>query len=162
MSTQYKAPWSRSLILISVMATIVCLGSALMLLVRGHGSLPWLSLAPLALLAGCALFTIRGYSIMDDAVLVHRLFWATRLPVEGLNSARFEPQAMRGSVRTFGNGGLFSFSGHYQNKALGPYRAFVTDRRQTIVLRYSGRTIVLSPAAPEQFIAALPKARSAG
>jgi hypothetical protein len=76
----------------------------------------------------------------------------TRLPRVGLESAQFEPNAMQWSIRTLGNGGFFSFSGFYRNKRLGGYRAFVTDRHQTVVLRYSGRTVVVSPAAPEQFV----------
>jgi hypothetical protein len=58
---------------------------------------------------------------------------------------------MRWSIRTFGNGGFFSFSGFYRNKLLGAYRAFVTDRHQTVVLRYGGRTVVVSPSSPEEF-----------
>ena len=69
----------------------------------------------------------------------------------GLESARFLPNAMRWSVRTFGNGGFFSFSGFYWNKLLGGYRAFVTD--PTVVLRYSSsRKGLLSPAEPDDFV----------
>jgi DNA-binding transcriptional regulator of glucitol operon len=108
-------------------------------------------LLPLAIIVGSALFTIRGYTVTSDAVLVHRLFWATLLPLAGLQSAQFEPGAMRWSIRTFGNGGLFSFSGFFRNKALGAYRAFVTDPQRTVVLRYSTRTVVVSPEKPEEF-----------
>lgn len=59
---------------------------------------------------------------------------------------------MRWSVRTFGNGGLFSFSGWYYNTLLGAYRAFVTDPNQTVVLHLGGRSVVVSPAKPEEFV----------
>ena len=59
---------------------------------------------------------------------------------------------MRRSLRTFGNGGGFSFSGFYYNKRLGSYRAFVTDLHRTVVLRYAKRRVVVSPAAPEDFV----------
>ena len=59
---------------------------------------------------------------------------------------------MRWSTRTFGNGGLFSFTGFFRNKALGAYRAFVTDPHQTVVLHFPTRTVVVSPSAPEQFV----------
>jgi hypothetical protein len=80
------------------------------------------------------------------------LFWATPLSLAGLQSASYEPRAMRWSLRTFGNGGFFSFSGFYRNRRLGAYRAFVTDLKRTVVLRFLTRTIVVSPAAPEQFV----------
>jgi hypothetical protein len=96
-----------------------------------------------------------------DAILVHRLLWSTPLPRVGLRSAQVEPDAMRGSLRTFGNGGAFSFSGFYYNQRLGSYRAFVTDPRRAVVLRYATRRIVLSPDSPEYFLRdlAVPTAR---
>lgn len=152
----YKAPWSTSLIVISSLATVLCLGIALGMVWNGRGIFPWLALLPLAIVIGSAPFTIRGYTVTSDAILVHRLFWTTRLPLAGLQSAQFEPGAMRWSIRTFGNGGLFSFTGFFRNRLLGAYRAFVTDPRRAVVLHYSKRTVVVSPAAPEEFVHDLP------
>ena len=148
----YKAPWSTSLIVISSLATVLCVGAALAMMWSSQGVLPWLALLPLAIVGGGALFTIRGYTVTSDAILVHRLFWTTRLPLAGLKSAQVEPDAMRWSIRTFGNGGLFSFTGFFRNKKLGAYRAFVTDPHQTVVLHFSTRTVIVSPAAPEEFV----------
>ena len=59
---------------------------------------------------------------------------------------------MRWSLRTWANGGLFSFTCHYRNKALGDYRAFVTDPHRTVVLEFSDRrNVVVSPDVPEEF-----------
>ena len=112
----------------------------------------WLRWLLLALVIGCALFTVRGYTITPDAILVHRLLWATRLPRTGLRSAEFVPGIMNKSLRTFGNGGFFSFTGFYWSKTLKSYRAYVTDLRRTVVMRYERRTIVVSPDSPEDFV----------
>jgi hypothetical protein len=93
--------------------------------------LSWVGVLLLVLVLGCALFAICGYTVTADTLLVHRLFWATRLPLRDLQSAQFQPNAMRWSLRLFGNGGFFSFSGLYRNSLLGFYRAFVTDRHRT-------------------------------
>jgi hypothetical protein len=150
---RFKAPWCISLIFVSVLATVLCVGITMSTqpwaAKHDHGWLAWL---PLALVFGCALFTIRGYTITPDAILVHRLFWATRLPRAALQSARVDPQAMRWSIRTFGNGGFFSATGFYWNKSLGSYRAFVMDPRRAVVLKFAQRTIVVSPDAPEEFV----------
>ena len=146
----FKAHWDTPLIVMSSLSTFVCLGSASVAFKHGGTSL-WVGLSLLALVAGCALFVIRGYTVTPNAILVHRLLWTTRLPLAGLQSVQFEPNAMQRSIRTLGNGGFFSFSGFYRNKLLGAYRAFVTDRHQTVVLRYSGRTVVVSPSSPEEF-----------
>jgi hypothetical protein len=153
----YEAPWSTSLIVMSVLTTVVCLGASAgawwETQVRHHPApLDWVALLPLVILFGCALCTIRGYSMSSDSILVHRLMWSTALPRAGLQSAQVEPDIMRRSLRTFGNGGAFSFTGFYYNKRLGSYRAFVTDPRRAVVLRYANRRVVLSPATPEDFV----------
>jgi hypothetical protein len=153
----YKAPWSTSLIVISVLATLLCLGATFgipLLSAPKHGGEVWMWLGwlPLALVFGCALFTVRGYTITPDAILVHRLLWATRLPRAGLKSAEFVPKAMCGSLRTCGNGGFFSFTGFYWSKTFRSYRAYVTDLNRTVVLRYERRTVVVSPESPEDFV----------
>ncbi len=154
---RYEAPWSKSLILMSLLVTVVLLGiSAVAWWEATAKPLPlefrWLALLPLIFLFGAALFTIRGYTISSDAILVHRLLWSTRLPRIGLESACVEPDVMRRSLRTLGNGGAFSITGFYHNKRLGSYRAFVTDPRRTVVLRYANRRVVVSPEAPESFV----------
>lgn len=155
----YTAPWSKSLVIVSVLATFLCLGISFGILphTRGInvGFVSWMGWLPAALVLVCALFAIRGYAVTPDAVLVRRLFWTTRLPRAGLQSATFDPQAMRGSLRTFGNGGFFSITGFYWNKTLRTYRAFVTDPRHIVVLRYERRTVVVSPGDPEAFVRSL-------
>jgi hypothetical protein len=145
----YRAPWSTSLIIVSSFATLICIGVAISLVWSGR---PWLGLLPIAILCGALLFTIRGYSVTPDAIMVHRLLWTTRVALAGLDSAQVEPEAMRRSMRAFGNGGLFSFSGSFRNTALGAYRAFVTDPHRTVVLHFPTCTIVVSPSAPEEFV----------
>lgn len=112
----------------------------------------WTALLPLVIVCGGALFTIRGYTVTSDAILVHRLFWTTRLALAGLQSAHFEPDVMGWSIRTFGNGGLFSFTGFFRNRRLGAYRAFITDPHRTVVLHFPTRTVVVSPDSPEEFV----------
>jgi hypothetical protein len=153
----YDAPWSTSLIVMSIITTVLCLGipvGAWFNLAAMHptGALGFAAMLPLVLLFGCALFTIRGYSLSSDSILVHRLLWSTVLPRTGLESAEVDLEVMRGSLRTFGNGGAFFFTGFYCNKRLGSYRAYVTDPHRAVVLSYAKRRVVLSPAMPEDFV----------
>jgi hypothetical protein len=89
----YQAPWSKLLIGISALLTILCLGIGVVVTQRSNGALWWLAWLPSALAIGCALFTVRGYTITPDAILVHRLLWKTTLSRAGLESARFLPNA---------------------------------------------------------------------
>ncbi|MGA2853961.1 MAG: PH domain-containing protein [Verrucomicrobiota bacterium] len=147
----HKAPWSPLLILMSIGLTILCGGMAFRFFVRGNSMEIMIGVGMLAITFGCALFTIRGYTITQNALLVHRLLWNTRLSLGGLKSAQFELGAMRWGIRC-GNGGFFSFTGLFYNRKLGFHRAFVTDHIRTVVLRYIHRTVVVSPADPEAFV----------
>ena len=151
----YKAPWGRTLIVISSIVTILCVGASVMTLVFLRDLNPALiasGLLPVGILLGCLPFVVRSYTITDDAILIRRLFWDTRLERAGLKSAEVVPNAMKGSIRTCGNGGGYSFTGWYWNKRLGFYRAYVTDLKRTVVLRFSVRKIVISPDEPKEFV----------
>ena len=113
----------------------------------------WLVLLLLIMmLPGAALFIVRCYAIEPNVLAIRRLLWTTRLPLAGLQSAEVSPDVMRGSLRLFGNGGMFSITGLFRNRALGNYRAFVTDLKRTVVLRFPKRTVVVSPENPERFV----------
>lgn len=146
----YKAPWGILLIVMSILLTALCLGIALVEF-RHEGPASRVGWLLVALVAGCALFTIRGYTITPDAILVHRLGWVTWLPRAGLQSARFEPRTSWVCIR-IGNGGFFSFTGLTWSPRLGLCRVFFTDRNRCVVLQYPNRKVVVSPDAPEDFI----------
>ncbi len=153
----YGARWSIGLVVTSCVATTACVaagaGAGGSLFLSGRTGLAAGLWVFLAIILGAALFTIRGYTVFPRVLLVHRLFWATRLSLDGLRSVSFEPGVMRWALRTFGNGGFFSFSGWYWNRQLGSFRAFVTDPKRAVVLRLTERRIVISPDLPEQFVA---------
>ena len=58
-----------------------------------------------------------------------------------------------GSVRTFGVGGLFGYFGRFRSPRFGPYQLYATRRAPSVQLRARGGTYVLSPDAPEAFLA---------
>jgi hypothetical protein len=150
----FNAPWGKTLRWVSALSGLLLLAVAVPLLAKATPTAAQgLTALPLLILAGAALFVIRSYTIEPGELLIRRLLWTTRLPLAGLQSVEAVPDAMRGSVRLFGNGGLFSITGWYRNRALGNYRAFVTDLKKTVVLRFEKKTVVISPADPERFVA---------
>jgi hypothetical protein len=163
----FAAPWGRALRLTSLAAIAICAGLPLLfaLVPEGPASPVFDALAlllPLGLLAGCGLFTVRAYRLSNGTLEIRRLLWWTRLPLAGLRSVEVRPDALTGAIRTCGNGGFFSFTGWYWSKSLGPFRAYVTDLRNTVVLRFERRTLLLSPADPEAFARALRAAADLG
>lgn len=156
----YRAPWGTSLVVTSILTAALCL-TLPWVFAFSQGPGKWLACALPLVPALSALFTIRGYGITDEAILIRRLLWTTRLPRTGLRVAEALPNAMSRSLRLCGNGGLFSFTGWYRKKTLGVYRAWVTDLRSTVILRFEKRAVVLSPADPNAFIRDLALVRSA-
>jgi hypothetical protein len=137
----------------SAFSVVVVLAVTLPLLFKVKSESRWVVTALLLMLPVAALFVVRSYAIEFNELLIRRLLWTTHLPLAGLQSAEVVPDVMRGSLRLFGNGGMFSITGLFRNRALGNYRAFVTDLKKTVVLRFPKRTVVVSPENPEQFVA---------
>ncbi|WKD51196.1 PH domain-containing protein [Microbulbifer spongiae] len=153
-STVFHAPWNRQLKLTTALSTALLLAIPLILTLKipeSPSTLYSIAIAlPLGILLLCALFAIRGYTIRNNILLILRPGWKTAIPLDGLTEAQANPSAMQGSVRLFGNGGLFGYIGLFQNKALGRYRAFATNHDKAVVLRFPTRTLVVTPDRPEQ------------
>jgi len=155
------APWSTALKVLSAIGTVALVGASFAL----HRAVPrgtrvtfaetfgtLLLFVPPLILVGAVLFVVTEYRLDASGLYVQRLLWATRLDLGDLDRATYDPSAMCRSIRLFGNGGLFSFTGWFRNATLGRYRAFVTDPRQAVVLHSSSRVVVLSPAYPHAFL----------
>ena len=162
----FLAPWGKTLRLMSAASALLVIAVFFILALSFSaaltlGLLCLLIAAPLLILALAALFMVRSYSIESGKLNIDRPFWKDSYPLEELESIEIDPQAMEKSLRIFGNGGMFSFTGIFLNKRLGRYRSFANDPARSVVLRFSDRTIVVSPDKPEHFRRVLQDAQSA-
>ncbi|MDA0266621.1 MAG: PH domain-containing protein [Cyanobacteria bacterium] len=155
----FKAPWGNTLIAITSLVGILLLAMVLFGLLTGPRSNPvWIIsmvLLPLGILVTTAFLGVWGYRVDGQTLYVQRLGWQTAIALEHLQSVEQVPAAMKGSIKTWGNGGLFSFAGRFRNATLGPYEAYATDLTRTVVLTFPSRKIVLSPEEPERFVRTL-------
>jgi len=153
------APWSTALKVMSLLGTVVLCAVSY----AAFRAIPTptgfthhfglgVALIPLVVLIASLFFVVRGYSVDARHLIVERLVTTTRIPLAGLTRAWIDPSACKGSIRVFGNGGLFSFSGWFYSKRLGRYRLFATDFRHAVVLGLPRGNVVISPAAPHAFI----------
>ena len=153
----FTAPWSASLALMTGFCVIFCLAISIMGIISIPSSLVFAQMVtisvPLLILFGGALFAVRGYTLQEHTLLIKRLLWSSRLNLSTLISATHDPEALDGSMRAFGNGGLFSFSGLYRSSKLGFFRVYGTDPKRAVILRFPNKTVVITPDLPEQFIA---------
>ncbi|WP_295394375.1 hypothetical protein [uncultured Thiodictyon sp.] len=65
---------------------------------------------PLGVLVGSIIFIVDGYTVGPTRISVQRLLFVTSVPLSGLQRAWVEPAVYNGSVRVFGNGGLYPSS----------------------------------------------------
>jgi hypothetical protein len=158
---QFTAPWGIHVKIMTIGGSLICLGAPMLFIAPPDGSFAgqfmfYCMKAPLFLWLGSLLFTVRGYSITEDSILIHRLIWTTRFPLEQLIEVDTDGNiTFRNSIRCFGNGGIFGISGLYYNRRVGTFRAFVTDVTRTVLLRFPSRTILVSPDDPRRFVSAL-------
>jgi hypothetical protein len=154
---EFSAPWGRSVRLATAASVTVLLALLLVGLLMAPRLLPWRMLAigvPLILLLGALPFMVRGYVLTESSIEVRRLGWSTFLPLAGLQAVTGEPEGLRGSVRLFGNGGLFGISGWFWNRRIGRFRAYATDPERVVLLRYrDGKKVLVTPHDVQHFIA---------
>ncbi len=155
----FNAPWGTLLKVISILGSLILIGVFGSMILSGRASTLIIvilySLIPVLTLFISLLFTVRGYSILGNIFRVRRLLWYTDIDISMLQSVEYDPKAMTGSLRTFGNGGLFSFSGSYKSRKLGSFKAYVTDFKKCVVIIAAGQTVVVSPDNPDLFVEVL-------
>jgi hypothetical protein len=152
------APWPRALKVSSALGTVLLVGISF----AAHRAIPvptgfthYFGLGIVfvlpAILVLSLLFTVRGYVVSSTDLAIQRLLWATHVSFSGLQRVSLEATICKGSVRIFGNAGLFGFTGLYQNSRLGRYRLFGTDLSHSVVLAFPDRSVVVTPAAAHAF-----------
>lgn len=156
---EFGAPWgwgnrlTTAIVLVVAVVTPVLVAGAQQPRSRGWA---WVGVFSIWVILGfCALFAVRGYALRHGELWIRRPFWWTRIPLDGLRSARVDPDALRGAVRLWGMGGFLAIVGWFYSKRLGRFRAWVTDSSRCVVLEWDGRTVVISPADPAAFVRAL-------
>ena len=156
MALEFRAPWSRSLKTASRIAVFILLGIAVAGIVLMPARMPlvrvFMVAVPVCFLVSALLFMVSGYSLTATALEVQRPLWSTTYALADLVSVAGDSDALQGSLRLFGNGGLFSFTGIFWNKRLGLFHAYGTDPQRAVVLKFRKRMIVVTPDDTQRFI----------
>ncbi len=155
---QFVAPWGRLLkaltiftvsILIAIIAIGILTGPR-----EGAEGMVWLTAmvaCPLLVILVALPFGVRGYTLSRGMLFIKRFGWDSRIDLKDLKRAEIDPEAMARSIRTFGNGGFFGFTGLYWSRRMGSYRAYATDPRLSVVLYFKKGIIVVTPDDPAAF-----------
>ena len=154
---RFSAPWSVGVKIITVLGTALLLGVSFI----GSRTMPEseplaarlvVTLLPLVVLLVTLPFIVRGYVIANGELFIERLGWQNHFSLADVVSVEANPDAMRWSLRLFGDGGLFGYFGWFWNRKLGTYRAYGTNPKNTVVIKLTNRTIVVTPHDPARFV----------
>jgi len=109
---------------------------------------PFIIIGPLIIFT--YLFRIMSYEITDEKVIIKRpiSIFDKGIALSGIESVKIlTKEDFSGTIRTFGNGGLFGYTGYYANDKLGSFRMFATSgkSRILIILKDKKGKIVISP-----------------
>lgn len=162
MTVEFRAPWGRSLKFASLLSVaILLLIATIGISVRPAAGGLWLLAMvglPLLVLVTALPFMVTGYVLTEHTLEVRRLAWTTTLPLAGLVKASGDIELARGSLRVFGNGGLFSITGWFWNRRVGFYRAYATDLSRAVFLKYRDRRpVLITPHDTQHFLVRIGK-----
>lgn len=97
----------------------------------------------------------RSVGADQDGLWIRRRFGLKKIMRKEILDVRLpDRDEMRGTIRTFGNGGLFGYTGYFRNSRMGSMLWFCTRRSNyVLVVRASGPVVVITPDDPEGFVA---------
>ncbi|TRY33888.1 helix-turn-helix domain-containing protein [Aliiglaciecola sp. M165] len=100
-------------------------------------------------------FSIQGYSVIDNRLLIHHIGWSSNFDLSSLSSIEVNPYVMMGAIRIFGVSALFVSTGRFRSNVIGKFKAYITNPKNGLVLRFDDEQIVITPDDPEAMHASI-------
>lgn len=156
----FKTSMDKTAVTITVLITIlfaVIIGSQYWAFLQGNTYRPVYIIVSLLLIYLLAFaFHPSGYKITADAFVICRPVSSVRINRADIKSvAIIDKKEIKGTIRTFGVGGLFGYYGTFANFKLGSMTWYATRRNNTVLITTArNKKIVVTPNDPESFLAA--------
>lgn len=96
----------------------------------------------------------RGITITEGDIVIDRKIKPVTIHLRDIKAVYAVPKSeMTFTVRTFGNGGLFGYTGYYYNKKHGTMLWYCTQRTNYVMIENTaGKKIVITPDEPGQLL----------
>jgi hypothetical protein len=99
------------------------------------------------------MYRILRYELSDTELIIVRPYKSVHIPLNTISGIiKLEKTDLLGTIRTFGNGGFFGYTGYYWKKSLGTMIFYLTQRKNLILIETIAKTgkakggkIVISP-----------------
>lgn len=143
----YKASLDKTAIIITILASLL-FGTLIVI----DFILP-LAILLIIIYLICLYLKPLRYEIREDEIIIRRLIKSVRIRRSDIESLKLlDKSAIKGTVRTFGVGGLFGWYGKFANSQLGDMTWYVTRRDKIVLIKTKdGEKILISPDEAESF-----------
>lgn len=101
----------------------------------------------------CLEIAPKRYDVTDEAMVIvrGRSFSKISIPLNDIREVRRVKLSPWSTIRTFGVGGVFSYSGRFRARNVGKFYGAITDLSRTVLIE-AGKKYVISPEDPAQFV----------
>jgi hypothetical protein len=95
----------------------------------------------------CWLFSTKYYTLNDQRLTIHRPFRNREICINEISQVQaVSREDMKGSLRTFGVGGLFGYFGKFWVPQIGAVNAYATQMKNLVLIAtHAGEQILISP-----------------
>jgi hypothetical protein len=100
-----------------------------------------------AIVVGGYLFSTQKYLVENNQLVIRRPIGERKISISDIAEIRLVTAGeMFGTIRTFGNGGMFGYYGKYYNRSFGSMTLYTTQKANRVFIRTkSGSKIIISP-----------------
>lgn len=100
-------------------------------------------------------YSPRKYVIDGKNIKIKRIFGDKLIPASEIKLVRLPVNnEINWPIRTFGNGGLFGYTGRYYTGKIGNMQWYCSRRSNYVIILREGRPpVIISPDLPNEFIA---------
>ncbi|RBL90330.1 PH domain-containing protein [Chitinophaga flava] len=98
-----------------------------------------------------------AYELTADGLIIIRPLSRKKVALADIAEAfPLAADELRGSIRTFGSGGMFGYLGYFASQQQGAYEMWCTDRASMVmIILKNKKKLVISPVERNEFIQAL-------
>ncbi len=105
------------------------------------------------------MYFLKPLSVIVDnnSITIERKFKPVVIRFSEIKTVRLlQKGEMKGTIRTFGNGGIFGYTGLYYNKTMGSMTWYCTQRKKYILVeKTNNKKLIITPDNPDDFIQSL-------
>jgi hypothetical protein len=157
----FKASLDKTAIIITVLFTLlfaIIIATEYFITPGGDAARPLYVTGIFLLLYGLAFaFHPTAYNVTQDALIICRPIQNVHIKRTAIKSIVIvDKKEIRGSIRTFGVGGVFGYYGCFANYTFGSMTWYATRRDKAVLITTTNnKKIVVTPNEPVAFVAAL-------